>query len=87
MRTPKTILQHELIGLRCRVVEARNKAHVGIAGTIRDETMKTLVVGEKVVPKAGSTFRVHLDEQTVDIDGDAVLARPEDRIKKQVRKW
>ena len=86
MRTPKNVLQHELIGLRCRIVGAKNTAHVGIAGKIRDETMKTLVVGEKVVPKAGSTFRVRLDDTTVDIDGDAILARSEDRIKKLTKK-
>jgi ribonuclease P protein subunit POP4 len=90
MRTPKNVLQHELIGLRCRIVGAKNTAHVGIAGKIRDETMKTLLIGngeQKVVPKAGSTFRVRLDDTTVDIDGDAILARPEDRIKKLTKRW
>jgi len=80
-------LQHELIGLRCRVVAARNGSHVGIEGRILDETMKMIVIDDKSVPKSGSTFRVWLDEAIVDVDGDAILARPEDRIKKKVKKW
>lgn len=87
MRTPKNILQHELIGLHCRVVAASNEAQVGVAGRIRDETMKTLLVGEKRIPKAGTTFRVRLDDATVDIDGDAIAARPEERIKKMTKRW
>jgi ribonuclease P protein subunit POP4 len=89
MRTPKNILQHELIGLRCRVVGAKNKAQIGVAGKIRDETMKMVIIGDeqKAVPKSGSTFRVWLDEKIVDIDGDALVARPEDRIKKLTKRW
>ncbi|MEM7813389.1 MAG: ribonuclease P protein subunit [Candidatus Aenigmatarchaeota archaeon] len=87
MRTPKNIVQHELIGLRCRVVAARNAAQVGISGVIRDETMKTLVIGAKRVEKEGSTFRVWLDGKAVDIEGRTILARPEDRIKKMAKKW
>jgi len=87
MRTPKNILQHELIGLRCRVVAARNPAQVGISGVIRDETMKTLVIGNRRIEKAGATFRVWLESTAVDIDGDAILARPEERIKKMTKRW
>jgi len=87
MRTPKNILQHELIGLRCRVVGAHNKSQVGIKGKIRDETLKMLFVDGKAVPKSGSTFRVWLDDKAVDIDGNALAARPEDRIKKMTKRW
>ena len=87
MRTPKSILQHELIGLRCRAISARNEAQVGISGVIRDETMKMLLIDGKRVEKAGAAFRVWLDDTAVDINGDAILARPEERIKKQTKKW
>ena len=90
MRTIKNILQHELIGLKCRVMGANNSSHIGIAGRIRDETMKTLVVGDEKrrrVPKVGTTLRVWLDDATIDIDGDALLARPEERIKKKTKRW
>lgn len=91
MRTPRNILQHELIGLDCEVVDAENKSQVGIKGRVIDETMKTVVLetksNRKIVPKKNSTLRVKLENATVDISGDALLARPEDRIKKELRRW
>ncbi len=91
MRTWKNILQHELIGLECRVVGAANESQTGIRGRIIDETMKTIVIdagGEKkVIQKKGSVFRVRLGGKDVDISGDFIIARPEDRIKKIIRKW
>ena len=91
MRTPRNILQHELIGLRCRVMEASNQSQVGLEGKIVDETMQTLVIQSheerKRVGKKGSVFRLRLDKQTVDVDGDTILVRPEDRIKIMMKRW
>lgn len=90
MRNPKNILRHELIGLECEVVDSKNKSNVGIKGKIIDETMKTVVIrGEvdKVVQKKDTVFRVILDEQKVNIDGNFIIGRPEDRIKKKFKKW
>jgi len=91
MRTPKNILRHELIGLWCKVVNASNKSQIGIEGKIVDETQKTIVLetknGLKRIQKKGSTFRLKLDKCWVEILGDDILARPEDRIKKKFKKW
>ena len=84
-------MRHELIGLECEVVKARNPYNVGIKGKIIDETMKTLVIKkgekEKRVLKAESVFRIILGNQKIDVDGNYIVARPEDRIKKKFRKW
>lgn len=91
MRTPKNIIQHELIGLNCEIVKASNKYQIGIKGKIIDETMKTILlqtkVGRKRIPKKGTTFRLSLDNCKVDLIGDYIVVRPEDRIKKRIRKW
>jgi ribonuclease P protein subunit POP4 len=87
MRNVKNLLLHELIGLDCTVMKAENKSQAGIAGKITDETMKTLVVGGKRVFKKGTVFRVTINGKKADIDGNYLIARPEDRIKKKVRKW
>lgn len=87
MRNPSNILRHELIGLECRVLKSQNKGQEGINGKILDETLKTLVVGGKTVQKKGSVFRVRLQGKGVDIDGNYIVARPEDRIKKTIRRW
>ncbi len=87
MRNPGNILRHELIGLDCRIIKSQNMSQEGIEGRILDETIKTLSVGGKTVQKRGSVFRVRLQGKNVDIDGDCIVARPEDRIKKKIIKW
>mgnify|MGYP001585940102 CR=1 FL=1 len=91
MRTPKNILMHELIGLGCRVVESKNMHCVGIEGRIIDEGMKTVVLktasGRKTIMKKDTVFRLDLGRQKVDVDGNFIIARPEDRIKKRFKKW
>ncbi len=81
--TPETLARHELAGLDVTVTDAPNPDLVGIDGRVRDETMKTVLVatshGVKQVPKAGSTFRFELEEATVLVEGDRLLARPAER--------
>lgn len=91
MRTPKNILRHELIGLQCKVVKADNLSQIGIEGTVVNETRKILTLetpkGEKKLPKQGSVFRFYIGDQKADVPGDALIARPEDRIKKKIKEW
>ena len=96
VRTKYNIARHELIGLDVAVMRSRNKSQVGLKGKIVDETAKTIIIGlngsaekskRRVIPKAGTIFRVALDKGKVDIDGDIILGRPEDRIKKKLKRW
>jgi ribonuclease P protein subunit POP4 len=90
MRNPENILRHELIGLQCTIKEASNKAQRGLNGKIVDENMKSIVIesnGRKMIPKKGTTFAVKLSNKIVEIDGNFIIARPEDRIKKKIKKW
>ena len=91
MRTPKNILMHEFIGLHCKIVGSGNKYSIGLEGKIIDESMKTITLktssDKKVVEKKGAIFRMDLGKQKVDIDGNFIVARPEDRIKKKFKRW
>ena len=90
MRNERNILRHELIGLECKVVSSGNKSLVGLAGRIADETMKTLVLDREKrrrIPKQGTVFRIAVGKRSVIINGDMLVARPEDRIKKKFKKW
>lgn len=79
----------DLVGRRARVVKCSNANSTGIEGTICDETMKTVHImsegKEKVVPKAGTVFSVEYGDGEVEVDGDAIIFRPEDRIKQHSR--
>lgn len=91
MRNPKNILQHELIGLECKVIDAKNKSLIGLKGRIVDETKNMIIIevnnDVKKIPKACSIFEVKLDKYRIQIPGKELLGRPEDRIKKKIRKW
>ena len=84
--TPKNLIRHELVGLEVEVVNAKSVNQVGIKGNIVEETRNTLVVntanGEKTVLKNNVTLRFTLENQMVDVDGERLVGKPEERIKK-----
>lgn len=92
--TPRNILNHELIGLIVKVVKSTHQGYIGVEGLVVDETMKTLKVMDdkgtiKVVPKSCCTFRFKLPSGViVEVEGSCLLGRPEDRVKRLVkRRW
>ncbi len=91
MITPENVLRHELIGLRCKVVSARNKSQVGIEGHVVDETRKMLTIetkkGLRNVAKESSVFQLAIPHHTVEVSGSHLVAKPEDRIKKKLAEW
>ncbi|MEA3558258.1 MAG: ribonuclease P protein subunit [Candidatus Thermoplasmatota archaeon] len=84
----------ELIGGEVRVLEHSDPAFVGLLGTVLDETMNTFLIrfGEvtRRVPKKGAKFEYMVKETSdgvwVELDGDMLIYRPEDRTKKLERK-
>ncbi|PIO00480.1 hypothetical protein COT72_02130 [archaeon CG10_big_fil_rev_8_21_14_0_10_43_11] len=91
MNTIENVLKDELIGLHVEVVASKNKDQIGLKGRVVDETKNMLVIAqnstEKKVYKAQTSFKFTLkDGQNVLVDGILLLARPEERIKKTIRK-
>ncbi|NHV11787.1 MAG: ribonuclease P protein subunit [Candidatus Verstraetearchaeota archaeon] len=87
--TAKNIIAHELIGLKVKVSECSNKSCIGIGGMVVDETMKTIKVKDekdgrmKVIPKSNTKFIFETEVgELVEVDGNVIIARPEDRLKK-----
>jgi len=94
MITPRNVVRHELVGLRCHVVDSADTSLVGIEGCIVKETTHTLVVeteeGEKTVPKRYTTFEFELPDEDKDdgddttivrVKGSAIDARPAERAR------
>ena len=77
--------KHELIGLRVEVLGATDPTQVHLAGRVVDETRNLLVVevagATKRIPKQGARFRFDV-EGGIEVDGDDIRFRPEDRVKK-----
>lgn len=89
--TPYNILRHEIIGLEVEVVKSTHPGHLKVKGVIVDETMNLILVktalGIKAVPKKTSIFRIKLPEGLkVDVEGQAILARPEDRVRRRLKR-
>ncbi|MBN2335326.1 ribonuclease P protein component 1 [Candidatus Bathyarchaeota archaeon] len=91
LRTPQNILRHELIGLEAEVLDYSNHCNTKIRGTVIDETMNTLVIGgdgAKRVAKKNAVFKFKLNGKSVKVEGRALAGRPEDRVKKTIkRRW
>jgi len=89
---PNNIVRHELIGLKVKIVRAKNAQNIGIHGKVVNETNKTLVIEskgrEKRIFKSQTTLQITLpNKKVVEVDGKLLAGRPWDRIKKKLKKW
>jgi len=75
------------------VVDSSHAGFIGIEGKVVDETKNTISIEqedgtEKIVPKNIATFHFKLPSgKIVEIQGNVILARPEDRIKKKFKNF
>jgi len=87
----KDFIRHEFIDLEIEVVDSTNKSIISTKGKVVDETRNTLKIetskGEKTFVKDQCTFLFHLGKDRIKVDGKVIVSRPEDRIKKKVKKW
>ena len=91
MITAQNIMAHEWIGLKVKVSKSTDPTLQGLEGIVRDETMNTFTIEAngklRQVQKRKTTFRAELPTEKVEVDGSLLRFRPEDRVKKGLRKW
>lgn len=91
--TASNITRHELIGLEVSVVDDSNPSNISISGEVVDESRDTLLIREcgrdKRIAKKDAVFRFKIPRgEAVSVEGDVLIGRPEDRVKKKIkRKW
>jgi ribonuclease P protein subunit POP4 len=82
----KDIVKHEIIGLRARIAESKNKANLGVEGKIIDETKSTITIktkkGRKMLFKNNIKIELKIGSRKILVDGSRFAGRPEERIKK-----
>jgi len=91
MRVTPAFVQGEFIGLNAKVVKSTNPNYVGIGGRVIDETRNTLVIRreneDKIIVKNVAVFHFTMPDGTVvEVDGNLIVGRPEDRVKKRLRR-
>ncbi|UCH32078.1 MAG: ribonuclease P protein subunit [Candidatus Bathyarchaeota archaeon] len=96
MKVTPAIIYHEFLGLKAKVVRASNPSIIGISGEILDETRNTIVLfhednpksrRRKTIVKKQAVFHLTLPDATVvEIDGKTIIGRPEERLKRRIRR-
>lgn len=82
-----SIYQQEFIGRYAEVIDSEHNGFKKVRGKIVDETMNTLMIEDesgisKMIPKKGNTFKIKIEKSDYLVEGNKILHRPEDRIKK-----
>ena len=89
---PGSILRHELLGLPVTVTESTDPGLIDASGLVVDETKNMLHIlsGGRVrkIPKSNARFAFTLNNGTlVEVDGEKLVGRPEDRVRRRKRRW
>lgn len=87
--SPSTLVYHDLVGLRARVIFSTDQTQIGLEGMVVDETSNMLVLsterGDKWVPKRNSLFTFYIPEP-VTIEGSRIFDNPAERLKRLQRR-
>jgi ribonuclease P protein subunit POP4 len=85
------IIRYEFIGTEGKIAKSPHADYIGISGKVTDETKNTFTIlhkgKAKNVIKNSAIFNFKFSDGTiVEIDGKLLVGRPEDRLKKTVKR-
>ncbi|MGB9714038.1 MAG: ribonuclease P protein component 1 [Candidatus Bathyarchaeales archaeon] len=91
MKVTPDIVRYEFIGTEAAVAKSKHPSYIGIRGKVIDETKNTFTIlhegKRKTIIKEAAVFHFHFSDGTiVEIDGKLLVGRPEDRLKKCIRR-
>jgi ribonuclease P protein subunit POP4 len=91
MRITPDIVRFEFIGKHVEIPKSARSGNVSMSGTVIDETRNTFTVlnkgRRKSIIKESAVFRFELSDHTmVEIDGKLLVGRPEDRLKRCIKR-
>ncbi|NWF87030.1 ribonuclease P protein component 1 [Candidatus Bathyarchaeota archaeon] len=91
MKVTPDIIRQEFIGTKLKVSKSNDPSYVGMSGKVIDETRDTFAIlhkgKKKTVVKDLAVFHFKLSDGTVvEIDGKLLVGRPEDRLKRHIRR-
>jgi len=91
MKVTPDIIRYEFIGTEGKVAKSPHGDYVGLGGRVIGETKNTFTFQcegkAKSVVKESAVFNFKFDDGTVvEIDGKLLVGRPEDRMKKNMKR-
>jgi len=77
----KNLKNHEMIGLKVKIVDSTDPKRIGEKGTIVDETKNTFILdSKKRIPKKECVFEFDINKKVI-VNGAEIEKRPEERLK------
>jgi len=91
MNITPNMIRCEFIGTDVKIARSSNRGNVGICGKVVGETRNTFAIlhegKKKTVAKDSSVFHFMFEDRTiVEVNGRLLVGKPEDRLKKNVRR-
>ena len=91
MKVTTDIIRGEFVGTEAKIVKSPHKGYVGLHGEVVDETKNTFTITHRGKAKSIIKDQAILnfkfpDGTIVEIDGKLLVGRPEDRLKKTVKR-
>jgi len=91
MKVTPAIIRGEFIGTEGKIAKSSHSGYVGLSGEVINETKNTFTILQagkaKSVVKDSDVFNFKLSDGTiVEIDGNLLMGRPEDRLKKTIKR-
>ncbi len=91
MKVTPDIVRYEFIGTQAKVAESNHLGYVGLGGKVIGETKNTFAIQSEGKPKniikESVVFNFQFQDGTiVKIDGKLLVGRPEDRLKKTIKR-
>ena len=91
MKVTPDLVRHEFIGTEVKIAESKNLDSKGISGKVVNETKNTFTLlaqgREKIITKNSTVFHFRFsDGMKIEVDGKLLSGRPEDRLKKSIRR-
>ena len=91
MKVTPDIIREEFIGTNAQVASSPHAGYLGINGEVIGETRNTFTLNQagetKRIVKDQAVFQFQFSDGTVvEIDGKLLVGKPEDRLKKQLKR-
>jgi ribonuclease P protein subunit POP4 len=91
MRIAPDIIRYEFIGSEGKVVRSPHAGYVGLTGKVVEETRNTFTLlneGQRrsVIKESAILDFTFADGTIAQIDGRLLVGRPEDRLKKSIKR-
>jgi ribonuclease P protein subunit POP4 len=91
MKITPDIIRYEFIGTEGKIAKSKHLDYLGIQGKVIDETKNTFTImhegkAKSVIKNTAIFSFKFLNGTTVEIDGKLLVGRPEDRLKKTIKR-